>query len=349
MDARNEKRTLGTRVVLGTVVIFILVCTVFAMGVSAKDVTAGMAYDDCAAKQTDNSNLVALPDNEPATGSGDTASSNLRDARKPRYYDTTKQLLTPQQENNLKEKLDEISERHRFDTVIVVVYRLESEEARIDAADFFERNGFGFGKYSDGAVLLLATKDRDFGFAAFGFGTYAFTPAGQGYLDKIFLPYLGGNQYYKAFMSYADAIDDFLTRAEADHPYNSYNIPLMTPAERSKYRMWAIAISLALALIIASRVTSKWKRQLVSVRKRPTPHADAYIGDFVVTAQKDVLLDQYTDRERRVINNSNDYHTDDHGSSGGSSSSHSSRGGGSSAGSFTTSSGSKGTGHSGKY
>jgi uncharacterized protein len=208
---------------------------------------------------------------------------------------------------------------------------------------FYQQYQFGFGKRSDGAILLLAKRSRDFGFAAFGYGIEAFTPAGQAYLDSIFLPYLKENQYYTAFMAYADAIDDFLTQAESGRPYDSYNVPSMTPAERGTYRTWAIPISLILAFFAAYFVTAKWKRQRSSVKKgcAVRQHADAYIGDFVLTVQKDTILEQSTDRVWRTANDS--YSNSGHSSGSASSSSSSS------AGSFTSASGSKATGHSGKY
>ena len=161
--------------------------------------------------------------------------------RLPRFIDD-EDLLTQAQAAELTAKLDEISERHQFDTVVAVVYSLQSgslrgREAWLYAVDFFEQNGFGFGSDLDGAILLIATEDRDFGFASTGFGLKAFTDAGQEYLEKLFLPHLKEDNYFEAFMTYADAVDDFVTNAKAGKPYAEGNIPL-TPSERTKYRIW---------------------------------------------------------------------------------------------------------------
>ena len=135
--------------------------------------------------------------------------------RLPRFIDD-KGLLTSAQAAKLNAKLDEISERHQFDTVVAVVDSLDHREARLYAADFFKQNGFGFGRALDGAILLLATRDRDFGFAATGFGLTAFTDAVNGHLIDLFLPHLRVDNYFEAFMVYADAVDDFVTQAKAD-------------------------------------------------------------------------------------------------------------------------------------
>ena len=253
------------------------------------------------------------------------SASAAPEERLPRFVDDMG-LLTLEQAKNLTAKLDEVSERHRFDTVVAVVPALDYREARLYAIDFFERNGFGAGDDLDGAILLLATRDRDFGFASFGFGLKAFTPAGQEYLDKLFLPQLRENQYYEAFMAYAEAVDDFLIKAKAGAPYDRGNIPL-TPSERAEYRLYAIMISLGLALAIAWYVTSKWKGQLVSVRREELAHAYIREGSMVLTARNDMFLYRHVHKTPRVKND----------------------GGSSSGGSFSSSSGREATGHSGKY
>ena len=203
-------------------------------------------------------------------------------------------LLTPPQAAELTAKLDRISERHHFDTVVAVVPSLGSgfgrgRDARIYAADFFEQNGFGFGGDLHGAILLLATGDRDFAFAASGFGFKAFTPAGQEYLVKLFLPHLQSNNYLEAFMAYADAVDDFLTKAKTSGPYDSGNIPL-TAGERAEFRLYAVVGSLGLAFLIALLVTVMWVKQLTTVHKEN--FANAYIreGSMVVSVQQDIFL-----------------------------------------------------------
>ena len=248
--------------------------------------------------------------------------------RLPRFVDD-KGLLTPAQAKELTARLDEISERHKFDTVVAVVHSLNSgavkgRKARLYAIDFYEQNGFGFGKDLDGIILLLATEDRDFGFATTGYGLKAFTDAGQEYLEKLFLPRLKENQYFEAFMAYADAADDFLTRAKAGKPYAEGNIPL-TAEERARLRSWSIYGSLVLALIIAFFVTFAWKRQLKTVRKEDFAHAYVRDGSLALTKQQDFFLYRNVSKTARPKSNS----------SGG--------------GSFKSSSGRSSSGRSGKY
>ena len=248
--------------------------------------------------------------------------------RLPRFIDD-QGLLTPTQAAKLTAKLDEVSERHKFDTVVAVISSLQSgsikgREARLYAADFFEQNGFGFGHDLDGIILLLATEDRDFGFSTFGFGLKAFTDAGQEYLEKLFLPHLRSDDYFKAFMVYADAVDDFLTKAKAGKPYAPGNIPL-TASELAEYRLWTVGGSLVLALVIALVVIAIWITQLKTVRKENVANAYVREGSMVLTTQRDIFLYRQVYKDKRPKSEN--------------------KGGGS----FRSSSGRSSSGRSGKY
>lgn len=265
-----------------------------------------------------------------ASASGSDLSRVTAGERLPRFVDD-EGLLTAAQAAELTAKLDDVSERHQFDTVVAVVRELDTREARLYAADFFEQNGFGFGDELDGAILLLATQDRDFGFVSFGFGLNAFTPAGQAYLDEFFLPHLRENNYYAAFIAYADAVDDFLTKAESGKPYDTDNIPRLTDSERATLRVVTGVISAVLALIIAFVVTLIWRLQLKSVRSRNLALEYIRPGSMVINIKKDAFLYRKVQKHRKP---------QESGSGGG---------GGRGGGSFSSSSGRSSTGHSGKY
>ena len=240
----------------------------------------------------------------------------------PRFTDDMG-LLTAEQAFMLTETLNEISVRHRFDVVIAVVRRLDTREARLYAIDFFEDNGFGVSFNNNGAILLLAIEGRDFGFAAKGDnGLRIFTMPAQRYLDRCFLPFLRENQYYEGFIAFAEAMDELLGKAEDGIIYTT-NVPL-TALEKEQYRLWAIIGSLGLSLIISFTVVLIWKSKLISVRS--ATHAGAYIKEnsMFLRIRNDIFIHRHVHRVRRAQ------------SSG-------------SGGSFTSSSGSSSTGHSGKF
>ena len=239
-----------------------------------------------------------------------------------RYIDEVG-LLSAAEGQELRARLDQVSEAHQFDVVVAVVQDLDWREAHLYAADLFEERGFGYGPGRDGAILLLAMEDRDFGFAALGSGLTAFTPAGQQYLDKLFLPDLKADRYYQAFLAFAHGVDDFLTMAKAGTPYDSGSIPLL-PSERRSYQIKALGISLVAALLAALITAQYHKAKLKSVREEEYAHSYIREGSMVLQNKRDIFLYRHTTRTRREPK-----------SKGGKS--------------FTTSSGRKATGHSGKF
>ena len=247
--------------------------------------------------------------------------------RLPRFVDD-EELLTEEQAKTLIQKLDTVSEHYQFDTVVAVVPKLDEREARVYAIDFFEQNGFGFGEELDGIILILATQDRDFGFAVYGYGLEVFTDSGQEYLEELFLPHLKENRYYEAFMAYADGVDDFLKKAGEGEPYDKGSIPI-TVEEKSEQGSFGIIFSLVVAFLIALIVTSMWKAQLTSVRKEN--YARAYIrdGSKILNRQDDIFLNRQITKTKRAESSSS--------------------GGGGSSGSFSSSSGRSSSGRSGKY
>ena len=274
-----------------------------------------------------------LPFGASAAGSSGPGLSDLARVpageRLPRFIDDVG-MVTEAQAAELTAKLDEISERHQFDTVIAVVERIDHREPRLYGIDFFEQNGFGFGDELDGVILLQVTGSREFGFASYGYGHTAFTVAGQDYIDRLFLPYLRADNYFAAYMAFADAVDDFLTKAKAGAPYDTGNIPSLTPLERNGYRRTAAIASVVVALIVALCVTITWRFQLKSVRKSNLAHEYIRDGSMNLTTRRDMFLYRRVSKTRRETN-----------SGGGS--------GGGGGGSFSSSSGRSATGHSGKY
>jgi len=247
----------------------------------------------------------------------------------PRFTDTVG-LLDEQEVANLTEKLNIISLRQQFDVIIAVTYSLDGKDPRVWAADFFENQGFGQLEKSGGIILMLAMEERDFAFVTTaGYGDYAFSYSGQEYLEKLFLPYLRSDNYFDAFMAFANASDDFLTRAAAGNPYADTNIP-MTSVERRNAHITTAIVSLVLAFSIPGIVVFVWTRQLKSVK--PKDFACEYIrrGSMMLNMQRDIFLYRNVTKVAKAQNNS-------------------SGGGSGRSGGFSSSSGGSFSGRSGKF
>ena len=211
------------------------------------------------------------------------AESDAAGGDRQRYIDEVG-LLTGPEARELSGKLDEISERWQFDTVVAVVDSIGYKSARLFAADFYEQNGFGFGSGSDGIILLISMENRDFAFVTTGYGLKAFTDTRQERLEGMFLPYLRTNDYFGAFTAFADGVDDFLAQAGKD---------------KGRYRLNAAIASIVLALIIALIVTGIWRSQLKSVGRQNLAQAYIRPGSMILTARRDIFLHRHVSKVAR--------------------------------------------------
>lgn len=249
------------------------------------------------------------------------------DAELLRFIDTVG-LLPETQAIELILRLSEISNRQNFDVVVAVTNTMSTANPELYAADFYEQHGFGFGENLDGIILMIALEpERMFAIATTGYGQYAFTSAGIIFLEDLFLPYLRDDRFFDAFVAYADAVDDFVTRARAGERYDTRNIPL-TPHQRTNARIWSAVASVALAAIIAGAVVAYWSGKLKSVKKRDFACDYVRRGSFALTLQRDIFLYRNISRIRRSQNNNS---------------------GGGRGGSFSSSSGRSFSGSSGRF
>lgn len=180
------------------------------------------------------------------------------------------ELLSDDEETELSNQLDEISERQKFDIVIVTVDSLEGADVTAYADDFFDYNGYGFGENKDGILFLISMEERDWCISTSGYGITAFTDAGQEYLSEKFLPYLGDGEYAEAFQIFAAWCDEYITQARAGTPYDVDNVPTEPFSP-----LGALIIAVVIGLIVALIVTGIMKLGLRSVFSEPK--ADSYM------------------------------------------------------------------------
>ena len=199
----------------------------------------------------------------------------------PRFIDYVG-VLTPEEAAAVTEKLDEVSESRQFDTVIVIVPALDGRSARLYAADFYEEYGYGYGTGNDGIILLQAVEARDYGFATTGKGLSVFTESAQDTLEDAFVPYLRNDDYFRAYMAFAEGVDKAFAMQKTGF----------------------VILSLVIGLIVALIVTGVMRSQLKSVK--PQKFANLYIrqGSMAVTDMRDYFLYKHTTRTMRSSSSS---------------------------------------------
>lgn len=253
--------------------------------------------------------LLVLPVWGEETGS---TVNGLSDGRLlPRLTDNA-DLLTDTEEEELLSKLDAVSERQNCDVLVATAGSLEGKTAREYADDFYDHNGYGYGKERDGILLLISIEERDWWMSTCGYGIFAFTDTGLDYIADKFKPFLSSGKYSRAFVEYVRLCDEFLTQAKTGEPYDTGNLP-----KGSVHPFWIFG-DLAIGFVIAFLAAQRKKTRLRSVGKKMQAQDYAVPGSLMLTANRDDFI-------RRSVTSRTV--TSDKESSGGGSSTHTSSSG----------------------
>lgn len=202
-------------------------------------------------------------------------------------------LLTDSQEQELKKRLDGISERHACDVVIVTVSDTEGRTPESYAHDRFDMGGYGYGSERDGILLLVSMSKHDWYISTSGSGSETFTDAGIKYMGEQFLPLLSKGKYEKAFVKYADLCDQFLVQAQTGKPFDKNNLP------RKPLRLFYFAVAIGIGVVLSLLVVIGMVRQLKAVRRQNK--ADSYMvkNSMYLTDSRDVFLYRSVSRTER--------------------------------------------------
>ena len=204
------------------------------------------------------------------------------------------ELLSVGERTSMLSQLNRMSEKQKFDVVIVTVNTIDGKTPQEYADDFYDYNGYGFGTSKDGILLLVSMEDRDWHISTTGFGITAFTDAGIDYISDQFLSDLSDGEYYDAFEEFATQCDDFITQAKTGEPYDTGNLP-----KESFPFIVVIPFGLIIGLVAALIVTSVMKAKLKSVRMQPTASDYLKRDSMRITNRQDVLLYSHVDRSRK--------------------------------------------------
>lgn len=227
-------------------------------------------------------------------------------------------LLTPEQEAALAQKIDEYSRKHDCDIVVITAKSLGSKTARLFAADYYETCGYNM---SGGMVMMVCPEARDYAFVGTG-KCYSITNDNKvkDHLEEVVVAdHLKGDSYNTAFNVFADKCDEFLTNVEnGKQPYKK-NLISTT---------FAAIGSAVIGLISGGSAAGGMASKLKSVRHKTNASDYVEKGSLRMVDQREMFL--YTNVVKTEIPRDNDRSS---GSSGG----------------FSSSSGSSWSGSSGKY
>lgn len=180
-------------------------------------------------------------------------------------------LLSDNEKSSLESKLDSISKNQECDVVILTTDTLEDKTTSEYADDFYDYNNYGMGDEKNGVLLLINIEERDWYISTCGFGITAFTDDGIDYIGNEIKPYLKDEKYSKAFETYTDLCDKFITQAKTGKPYDKKNLP-KKPFEIVLEILISVGIGIAIAFIVGKIMKSQLKT--VKSKAQATDYVD---------------------------------------------------------------------------
>ena len=224
-------------------------------------------------------------------------------------------LLTEDEQLEILEILNEISERQELEIAICTQPDFGGKGPQAFADDFFDYMGYGYGENDDGILFALDMENRKWAISVYGFGKEAFTDYGQEYLVDSFINYISNGDYYYGFKAYAETCDDLIQQARDGKPYDveeggvdkSFWTNLIFPS---------ILGGFVLAFITANRK----KRKLLSVVAKNDAGDYTRAGSLHLTRSDDIFTGTVTNRrkiERESSSSSSGGGTSTHTSSSG--------------------------------
>lgn len=226
----------------------------------------------------------------------------------------TAYILSDEEQDEITELLDELSERQKMDVTIATVENLDgynSIEACAD--DLYDYCNFGYGTNRDGLMFVVSMEEREWHISTCGYGITAFTDAGIQYVGGQMLDSLADGDYAQAFRIYAACCDDLIDQARAGHPFDKGDVP------RKPMSATVPLICIAIGAALGFAAVQGMKAQLKSVRKAGSAANYVRPGSMNLTGKQDLFLYSHVNRVKRETKSSS--------SSGGGSSTHTSSSG----------------------
>lgn len=227
----------------------------------------------------------------------------------PRLVDKAN-LIDEADEKRLLERLDSLSEQYQFDFVAATVKTTGGKEIVEFSDDYFDYNGFGYGKDDSGVALIISMNPRIVYISGCGEGTKYFDyNDAQEIIDVFYGDLKAGN--------YAAVVDTFIDEAQRSVEFGRNGVPF-------SYRLQAllpnwmvtllapVVIGIALAFATVSFMT----KGLKSVRKKESAADYVVPGSMRLTRNEDVFLYSNVSKSAKVQDSSDSSSGSSYGSSG---------------------------------
>ncbi len=189
--------------------------------------------------------------------------------QKPRFVDEAG-IVPDSEEAEILSLLDSISEKRKFDVAVVTVASTGGKDPMDFADDYYDYNGFGFGKKRDGALLLISMEPRYIWISTCGKGMKIIRDVDP--LIDTFYDDITANDFTSACKTFA---------READSEIGSFK---MRPVV-------LIPIALIIGFIISNIIVSGYKsRQLRTVNTKAEAESYAIANSLAVASSANNFL-----------------------------------------------------------
>lgn len=227
----------------------------------------------------------------------------------PRLVDKAN-LIDEADEKRLLERLDSLSEQYQFDFVAATVKTTGGKEIVEFSDDYFDYNGFGYGKDDSGVALIISMNPRIVYISGCGEGTKYFDyDDAQEIIDVFYGDLKAGN--------YAAVVDTFIDEAQRSVEFGRNGVPF-------SYRFqtllpnWMVTLlaPVVIGIALAFATVSFMTKGLKSVRKKESATDYVVPGSMRLTRNEDVFLYSNVSKTAKVKDSSDSSSGSSYGSSG---------------------------------
>ena len=231
--------------------------------------------------------------------------STLCFAQTPKIADRAG-LLTEHQIADLESRAQALADRYDIDVAIVTTKSLGSKSARDYADDYFDYNGYGIGSDHSGIIFLISTEERDWWISTSGKGIQALTDYGIDCLFDAVSDELAQDQWYDAFSSYLDHLQDYLEAYEQG-----------TPIDKAPNYLLRLAIALVIGAVIGGIAIAVMRSKMNTARRQTGASSYLVDGSYQLNVCRDMYLYGHTSRVRKQENSGSSTHRSSSGRSHG--------------------------------
>ena len=198
-------------------------------------------------------------------------------------------LLSSEEERELDEKLQTVSQKNELQMYIITVENAPNDDVDAYVEYIYDSESLGEGANRDGVLLLVCMDPREYRILSNG---YAGTAIDMDTIDTIgdaFVSDLSDGNYADAFHTFIDECDYYLDGYRNGYPFNFGK---------------TLVICLIIGVVVGLIVVLIMKAQLKSVRKQHQANAYVKSGSMKVTVSNDIFLYRNVSRTKKQSSSS---------------------------------------------